>query len=240
MKMPLLTSTWEGSNKLASVMILSNVILAVGVVIAVGKLVTDHEVTRIVPPHLTKAVSVGWESADQEYLESFGSYVATLTANITPKNVDFVIARLSGLVTPRVYTNVRQQLLVLSKNPVFKHNGGSVRFDPSKVVSEKETEKVFILGQMTTQSIGGKDTKNYVIEMKVVMRDGRPWVDSLDHYEGSDPHTLTWIEKNPVLAQEARRRQAESAATQADQILKQQAAESVSIQPLNTTKEVAQ
>ena len=216
MKLPLLTSSWEGANKFGATMLLSNVILTSLLAVSMGKNFTVHETTRLVPPYLpSKSVSIGWDTADKEYLESIGLYVATLTANVTPSNVTFVADRLSQLLTSRIYQNVRQQILALAQDPIFRANGGSVRFEATKIVSEKETEKVFVIGKMTTQTVSSRETKAAVIEMKIFMKDGRPWVDSMDHYDGSEPHTLTWIEKNPGQAQQIHKQQTESAAANA-------------------------
>ncbi|WP_425953173.1 TraE/TraK family type IV conjugative transfer system protein [Ralstonia pseudosolanacearum] len=211
MKMPLLTSSWEGANKLSGVLLVSNIILASLLAVTTISALSQHETTRMVPPGLDKAVNVGWKTADQEYLESIGLYVATLTANVTPKNVNFVADRLSQLLTPKVYQSVRQQILALAQDPVFNSNGGSVRFEATKVVSEKETQKVFVIGQMTSQSINSRDSKTSVIEMKIVMDNGRPWVDFMDHYDGGEPHTLTWAEKNPGQSQQIQKQQASAA-----------------------------
>lgn len=235
MKLPLLTSSWEGANKFAGAMLFSNVILASLLAVSTVGNLSRHETTRLVPPYLAKAVSVGWDTADMDYLEGIGLYVATLTANVTPKNVNFVADRLSQLLTPRVYQGVRQQILALAQDPVFNSNGGSVRFEATKVVSEKETQKVYVIGQMTTQSVNSRDTKSAVIEMKIVMKDGRPWVDSMDHYDGADPHTLTWIEKNPGKFQQIQKQQADVAASATQSVPEQSAQASA-----QTNSEVAQ
>ncbi|WP_432263210.1 TraE/TraK family type IV conjugative transfer system protein [Cupriavidus sp. TMH.W2] len=211
MKLPLLTTSWEGANTLAATMVLSNVILATLLSVSLVNNFSQHETTRLVPPYLDKAVSVGWNTADTEYLESIGMYVATLAANVTPKNVNFVADRLSQLLTPRIYQNVRQQILALAQDPVFNSNGGSVRFEASQVVSEKETQKVFVIGQMTTQTISARETKSVVIEMKIIMENGRPWIASMDHYDGAEPRTLSWLEKNPSKTLEIQKRQVEAA-----------------------------
>jgi len=215
MKLLTMTNSWEGSNKFGSIMLISNVILSCVLAVSLYGNATTHEITRLVPPYLDKAVALGWNTADQSYLESVGLYVATLAGNVTPKSAKFVADRLSEILTPRIYQSAREQILALANDPAFANAGGSVRFDATKIVSEKETQKVFVIGQMTSQQIGSKDVKAMVIEMKIFMKDGRPWVDSLDHYDGSDPHTLGWMDKNPSKEQQIEKQQAAAASSSA-------------------------
>ncbi|HIH2749848.1 TPA: TraE/TraK family type IV conjugative transfer system protein [Burkholderia lata] len=198
MKLFDMSSSWEGAQKFASTMMISNVILSVLLACSVFVNLSTHETTRLVPPYLDKVVTVGWNTADQSYLEGIGLYVADLVGNVTPRNADFVADRLSQILTPRIYKQAREQILTLANDPVFKSNGGSIRFDPTKIESEKETQKVFIIGQMVSSQIGSRTSRSVVIEMKIFMRDGRPWVDSLDHYDGTVPRTQDWLDSHPT------------------------------------------
>lgn len=190
------------ANKLVDFLLISNVVLAVCLTMAVGKLVSSHEVTRLVPPGLDRAVTVGWDTADEDYLESVALYVADLAGNVTPGNAKFVADRLSQIMTPRIYQSGRAQILALADDPVFKNSGGSVRFEARKIVPERQTQKIFVLGQMTSQQIGSRDVRPMVIELKLIMKNGRPWVDGFDHYQGAEPHTEEWIDKNPTRSQQ--------------------------------------
>jgi conjugal transfer pilus assembly protein TraE len=200
------------ANKLVDFLLISNVVLSVCLAMAVGKLVSSHEVTRIVPPGLDRPVSVGWDTADEDYLESVGLYVADLAGNVTPGNAKFVADSLSQIMTPRIYQSARAQILALADDPVFKNSGGSMRFEARKIVPERQTQKIFVIGQMTSQQIGSRDVRPMVIEMKLIMKNGRPWVDGFDHYTGSDAHTLEWIDKNPTRSQQVEQQLQASAA----------------------------
>ena len=205
MKLSFMKSTWESANKGTSVMLLSNVALALALSAMVVDKLTDHERLVLVPPYIDKAVKVGWKSADAEYLKSFGLYFATLSANVSPKNVTFVTDSLSGMVSSRIYPDVRKKLLVLAEDPVFKTNGGSVRFEPDRVVFEADTSKVFVSGNMTTQTAGCRqESASLTYEMRIEMHAGRPLVDALTHYPGNQPRTLKWLEGNPKAAEDAK------------------------------------
>lgn len=205
--------TLSGAAELTKYLLVSNVALAIGLALAVGKLVSDHEVTRLVPPYLETEATVGWNTADKAYLEGIGLYVADLIGNITPKNAAFVADRASEILTPRIYKSARAQILALADDPVFSTSGGSVRFQAMKVESEADAQKVFVIGQFISDQIGSHQVKPVVIEMKIIVRDGRPWVDSLDQYSGMQPHTAKWLAENQSRAQQIQQQQQAAAVT---------------------------
>lgn len=164
----------------------------------VVKLWTDDVVVRLVPPGMTAEATVGKRSADSAYLQSFGLYVSTLSANITPKNAAFVADQLSSVVDPEVYPAIRRQILAYAHDPQMQQTGAATRFDASAVAYEPETQKVFVSGNfqiISSYSIGRVEPVVY--EMKVAIKNGRPWVMGIDHYPGSEPHTLKWLENHP-------------------------------------------
>lgn len=195
MKMPFMAKTWEDANLKNVFLVGSNFALSCVTAVSVYALLNQHERVVLTPPHLDTAVQVGWNSASAEYLKSYGLYFALLTANVTPKNVSFVIDVLSGALSSRIYPEVRKKLLALSEDPIFRTQGASVRFDPTKVTYEAETNKVFVAGDMATQNaVGRNESRPMVYELVILMKDGKPVIDGLNSYEGSDPHTLRWLE----------------------------------------------
>ncbi|ABM97140.1 type IV conjugative transfer system protein TraE [Methylibium petroleiphilum] len=192
-----MTKTWQAANKVAALMLVSNVALAAALLVSIVAFSGNRERVVLVPPHLEKRVSVGWNTADAEYLKGFGTYFAMLTANVTPKSASFVADTLSSAVSPAIYPEVRKQVLVLAKDPVFQKSGASVRFDPIQVEYEAATNKVFVVGEITTNDATGRISRvQSVYEMEIRMDNGRPQVTAMASYAGADPHTLQWIENN--------------------------------------------
>ena len=192
-----MTKTWQAANKVAALMLLSNLALAVAILVAVSTLSGNRERVVLVPPHLEKRVSVGWNVADAEYLKGFGMYFAMLSGNVTPRSAAFVADTLSSAVAPAIYPEVRKQVLVLAKDPVFQKNGASVRFDPTGVDYEAATNKVFVVGEVTTNDATGRiDRGQVVYEMEIRMDNGRPLVTAMVSYAGADPRTQQWLENN--------------------------------------------
>ncbi|AGN82283.1 MULTISPECIES: TraE/TraK family type IV conjugative transfer system protein [Pseudomonas] len=198
MKIKSMQKTMEGLKSLTSFLILSNVGLSVAVALLSINQMGQHETTRLVPPTLDKAVKVGWNNADDEYLKSFGLYASTLMGNVTPKNVNFIADSVSAFVDPKIYADVRKQMFVLANDPVFATNAGSVSWTPTDISYEKDTKKVFILGSMETRSAVGRPKQDYqVVEYVIEMRAGRPWIEGFNHYPGNNPKTLKWLQSHP-------------------------------------------
>jgi conjugal transfer pilus assembly protein TraE len=158
-----------------------------------------------VPPYLNKQVSVGWDSASDDYYKSFGLYFATLVGNITPSNVDFITKTLSTFLAPEIYTQVKPKLIALSQDAIFRESGGASVYTPGPGLEyEPETSKVFVSGTMTTTSYAKAlpEMKNIIYEIAINIRDGRPQITYLDSYEGTQPRTLKWMAANPELAKQ--------------------------------------
>ncbi|MBG6083011.1 TraE/TraK family type IV conjugative transfer system protein [Rubrivivax gelatinosus] len=204
MKLTNLLSSWDATKKVASVSLASNLVLSLGLWQAVWRLADDHERVALVPPFLNEKVTVGWTTADAQYIKSFAMYFALLTGNVTPKNATFIADSLSSLVSTRDYPVVRKQILALAKDPVFQRIGASVRFDVSDVVYEPETRKSFVLGEQVMKDATGHEEKlPIVFEFEVRIENGRPIVYSPTNYPGNEPRTKEWKASHPALAASA-------------------------------------
>ncbi len=194
MKLSAMMGSWEKANRFSYLLMLSNAALAITLMGTVYLAIGNRERVVLVPPQLDARVTVGMSTASSEYLKSFGLYIATLAGNITPYNVEFLTGILSRHLDSRVYTAVRTKLQAVAADPVFRSSGGASWFEARRLDYEKETSRVFVVGQLNTLSAGksSPDQAPVVYDLKIEMRDGRPLVTSLDSYEGSEPRTLKW------------------------------------------------
>lgn len=174
-------------------MLLSNVIMAAGLVYAVVAINGLRERVVLVPPNLDKRAEVAWKSADKEYLKSFGLYIAVLVGNMQPKSSAVILDSVSAFMDPSIYSDFRRQLLTLIEDPVFKASGSVISFIPAGIQYEVETSRVFVSGSLITSTSGSqKYQKQVTYEIGVVIREGRPWVAHFLSYEGSVPRTVNW------------------------------------------------
>lgn len=180
-------------QSLAIAMLCSNVILAVGVVYALVELGNQHDRVVLVPPSLDKKAVIAWESANKEYLKSFGLYMATLVGNIQPKSSTVVLDSVSAFMDPLIYTDFRKQLVMIIEDPTFKASGSVISFLPQSIQYEVETSRVFVTGSIITSTAGStKYQKNVVYEIGTRIREGRPWVTHFTSYEGAQIRSVNW------------------------------------------------
>lgn len=209
MKIQLFSQTWKGMVKTSTFLLFSNVAMALTVAVLGMAVVNKEPVVTLVPPSLTKEARVGLNTADAEYFMSFGMYAATLTGNITPKNVVFVADAISTLVDAQIYPEVRRQMFALANDPVFKTRGGSIYFEPVDVQFDAPTGKVFVLGNQVSLTASGRQNRlPFVYEIQMEMRNRRPVITAFDKYAGRVAHTLEWEEKSKRQMEAAERRAA--------------------------------
>ncbi len=158
-------------------------VLVIANVISMAGWLSKDRVTTLVPPTLSEAVSVSKRNADAGYKKAWGLYVASLLGNVSPGNADFVIESLQLLMSPRVFSNLKQS--VASDVEMIKKDGVSVSFEQKQVLYEKETDKVFIIGRTGISNSAGTVTKfDRVFEVRVSIDNGQPQVIELDSYQG--------------------------------------------------------
>lgn len=179
-------------------LMVSNIILSLGVFYAVITVANMRDRVVLVPPNLSRQAQIGWNSADKDYLKSFGLYMATLVGNIQPKSSAIVLDSVGMFMDPSIYNDFRRQLMAVIEDPVFKSSGSVISFLASSVQYEAETGRVFITGTIVTSTAGSqKYQKQVTYEVGTVIREGRPSVRHFTSYEGNVPRTVTWwVQKN--------------------------------------------
>jgi len=191
------------SNNIVSLkkgnLILSVAVVILSLIIAMLAitLTSKHERIVVVPPGLSGPVKIDWGHADAEYIKTFGMFYATLIGTVSPKNIEYVVDRLSSMTTVSSYPIIRKRLLSLSKDPSFSTSGSSVNFVSNKIEYEPERGKVFVIGENRTQSGYGEAAVTPVVyELDIRMIEGRPMVTVLENYPGTQPHTKQWLEQH--------------------------------------------
>lgn len=195
MKLPWQKTTWEASIRANVALSFANVILALFAAYALYSTLSANERERIVltPPVVDKVMMVGWDSANEDYVKSFGLYVATLIGNINTNNAKFVADTVSHFIAPAVYPDIRKTILTASESRLFKEAAATTKFVPTGVLYEAETRKVFVTGTMDLISAGANNRSEpvtYELEIKII--GGKPVVFQLSSYADSAPHTQKW------------------------------------------------
>lgn len=187
------TASFDQMMTTTFVSLITNVVLAVAVSLLVWNKVTEEPIIQLVPPNLTAEAKVGARSADAAYLMSFGLYVASMTGNVTPKNVLFVADAISPFIDSRIYPEVRKQMFALAADPTFKERGGSVSFEAQDISYDAPSNKVFVIGEQISKTTSGEQQRSrYVYELVIEIKNRQPMVMDIDHYTGA-PRTAKWL-----------------------------------------------
>jgi conjugal transfer pilus assembly protein TraE len=172
-------------------------VLTITLFISVVKLTQIHERVVVVPPGLTGPVTIDWGRADAEYMKSFGFFYATLLGTINPTNINYVADRLSFITEPTVFSDINKQIRSLARDPVFRSSIASANFSVSQMIEDKESGKIFAVGDNTTYSGVGSPTKTQMVyEMEIKIIEGRPLVMSVLRYPGNIARTEKWKREN--------------------------------------------
>jgi conjugal transfer pilus assembly protein TraE len=162
------------------------------------KISSMHERVVVTPPHVTERMEIGWDSANQEYYKTFGLYLAGLIGNISPKNADFIIESLSGFIDSTIYSEVRTKLRAVTSDPAFIDSGTFTYFQANSVVYEADKNKVFVIGDLMTGSAARQARGQPIVyEFVITIKDGRPFVKSVNNYSGTDAKTELWKSTHP-------------------------------------------
>ena len=197
MKMPNFFSGWDATRSANRMLLGVVAVLAFSNVFLAGKLALTHTQIRLIPPTLTKAVDVGYLTADADYYKAWGLYVAEMVGNLTPQQADFVATSVSKLFEPSQSMTVRNA--IVSQGAAEEAGNVVTFFQAKQTIWQPATSTVFVYGKQRTMSPAGSLTASgyLTVQMNIKMLNGRPVLSNLMTYEDA-PHTLTWIEAHPT------------------------------------------
>lgn len=200
MKLTHLLESWrivQAENRLHRVVLIGLVIT--NGISALAALRTERAVV-LVPPNLTKEVEITRNTASSELKESWGLYLAELLGNVTPATSEFIANALAPLLSTEIYRSVMDAMS--EQISAIKMDRVATSFKPRQVSYERETDKVFVTGELTTQGPNSKaETRNRTYEFVLSTRNYRPRLDYIDVYP-DEPRT---VERLKALKQQQER-----------------------------------
>lgn len=216
-----LNANWRLASLSNKILLVSNLVLAIGVVSLGGAAINNRDRLTITPPAIDKPFTIGWSSATREYHESMAIYFSGLIGMIGPRNIEYVIKIIDRFADAPVAAGIKQKLRAISADYQFQQSTSNNWFEPEKTAWEQDTQKVFVIGKLMsvsgTRSVSAKDA---VYEYRIEVREGQPFITHFDSYEGSLPHTQEWLrDPRKAEADEKRRRKDEEVTQQAVEAL---------------------
>lgn len=153
----------------------------------------QEKIVVIQPWGMQKTGWVGEETASQSYKEAWGLSLAQMLGNVNAGNLKFISERLGPLLPLDTYqdymTTLNAQAAQMTENRI------TTRFEPSRIVYEKSTDKVFVYGKYYTKSPGVHEQQSErTYEFRIGMDSYLPQILSIDTYE-DEPRTSRCLER---------------------------------------------
>lgn len=124
--------------------------------------------TVVVPPNIEDPFWVTQEQIDPEYVETLGSFLVSLSYNVTPSSVEYQTKKLLKWVHPKVHGELETEMARLAKR--IQRENVSMYFSPSRILTDTGGDgipSVAVVGEVT-RKVGSTETRRE--QIAVVMR----------------------------------------------------------------------
>lgn len=186
-------TSFQGQQRLLFLAVGLSGLLAVAIAAMAYALLDKERVVVLVPPQLAEETAVAQDRASDDYLRSWGMFVADRIGNVTPANVRFTRAALEPLLAPAIYSEVIARLETEIEK--VRTDRLSRSFEPHQVILEPARDRVFVNGLMVTGTLLGAQTRQSVtFEIEMTVRGYRPRIEFITSYEGK-PRTQDVVER---------------------------------------------
>lgn len=202
MKFSLFNGNWELSHKVALASSCGCVVLSVTVLVQSWGLANKRERIILAPPTIDQVYQIQYDSANTAYYESFAVVLSGIIGQTTPQNIDNTIKTLNQFFAPALHRQIAESLRSLvSKLPAKNFTSSFIARSSSY---EQQTGKLFIQGNLTSALTGANvQSKPVIYEFIIQMQSGKPIVTHFNSYEGSQPHTLSYLRNKQQAEAEA-------------------------------------
>jgi len=148
-------------------------------------LLRSNQTVVLVPPTLEKEVKVGHKQGDRAYLEAWGLFFATLMGNVTPRNVDFVMANLQRYMAPNIYQEMSQAIYEQART--IKSGNLTTSFTVHEIVV-MEDDRVQVSGQMAMHGpFGRSQNLGRTYEFAIAVRNYAPVITDVLVHDQKQP-----------------------------------------------------
>ena len=164
----------------------SNLALAIAVLFLALMVSMKKTEVVVMPNDFKEPIIMNGDKISQEYKLQWALMIATLLGNITEKNSNFVIDRITKMVPAELNPEAVEASMV-SGIEEMKMRGVREEFQPSDSIYSSITDYVWVVGQKTTTSVksGAADTIAYTYEIRLGVRNGQPLILDIQQFEGA-------------------------------------------------------
>lgn len=164
------------SRPIIGALVVANLLLSM---MAFGK----SETIVMIPPGIDERVEIGVSEGSPGIKEAWGTHIAMLMGNATPRTAEFLSEQLGKLSSPRLFQQIQEQ--IDKQADTLKEEGMSVSFVPNTTFYLPSRDVVIVSGEYTLKGMRGMERSMVrTYEVGVRIQDYRVRMDSLDVYEG--------------------------------------------------------
>ena len=145
--------------------------------------ITAKPIVVVQPPNMSEEVRVAAERANDAFKRGYGTYVASILGNLHTGNTSFLLASIEHMLSPRVYTDIREKILENLER--IEQERLSVSFSAQEVTYWSDTNRIVVFGVRQTKGRSDSTIEEPVTyEMEIEIQNYMPRVTWLKSYQG--------------------------------------------------------
>ncbi|MEM1298229.1 MAG: TraE/TraK family type IV conjugative transfer system protein [Pseudomonadota bacterium] len=184
MKLDALIGSWHDTRRLLAMMTAMALVLTLSVAVLAMQLIAKERTVVLVPPHLTSEMEVARHGVTEDYLRTWGLFIAHTIGNVTPGTVETARTVLEPMLAPAIYRGVIERMEAEIEK--ITRDRVVLRFEPKRVGVDVKAGRVWVEGHTEVDTIGegsGRGLKTYVFLLE--NQGYAPLITGLQTYEGA-------------------------------------------------------
>lgn len=183
MRMEALIGSWHGTRRLLAVMAAIALGLTLAVAVLAMQLAGRERTVVLVPPVLAGELALSRSGVGEDFLKTWGLFVAQTVGNVTPGTVRMARATLEPLLAPAIHGAVVARLEAEIEK--IETDRVTLSFAPRRVAADVATGRVWVEGYANVTTIGeGRERAVKTYEVMIENAGYRPLITDLRTYEG--------------------------------------------------------
>lgn len=183
MDMKKLQQTWSSIRFENHVHRVALPILAIAVLAMAYTHITAKPVVIVQPPNMSEEVQLAADKANTAFKKGYGTYVASILGNLHTGNTSFLLASIEHMLSPHVYTDIREKILENLER--IEEDRLSVSFSAQEVTYWADTNRIVVFGLRETRGRSDSTIEESVTyEMEIEIQNYMPRVTWLKQYTG--------------------------------------------------------
>lgn len=176
--------SWSESVSALNSVTKTNMILGVALVLSGVNTFFTEPVVVVVPSQISQEITIKGDAVSPSYKTMWGEFVATTMGNVNPRNVEFKIAGIQKLMSPRI-RSVNSELMKQHAQKMKLTRAEEV-FSIDSVHYSEAQDLVYAYGPKEIRSKGRKPIKStWTYEMRIEAKNGSPFITYIKQYPGS-------------------------------------------------------